>query len=298
MQFLTGLRDLLQQITSRPESPPRPPPADALQPDDLKVIGEPEPIGLIATVAEAEDKAGNKVILKRWSDMPPDAHQHLQRMLMARMTLDGPGFLPIQTYGADGNGRVYCVQEHRPRTLTQYLKENGQLNVEEVQDIITQVARALGEAHEREITHGNPGPNAIYVSTKEGRDPGTIAVDFARYSGMQMARDPALTISELFPTGKAYMSPEMVMGHPPDALSDLYLLGVLAYELFAGRSPYGETAEASEKMKEIIIGRPNPLKQYRPEVPPQWESAVMKLLQKHRKQRFRSVDEFLASIAG
>lgn len=274
--------------------------AGVSDPDALRPLGTPSSLGPKATLTEAS-ALGHMYLLKRWNDLPASARRELVRLIEQRREISGPGFVPVISVGErsiDRKGYVYCIQEHRPRTLRKWLSAaDAAVPLEVAASIVRQIASALKTAHERSVIHGSLSPDAIYLSSAEGPDAGEVAVDFVRYTGMDLAQNPAFTIAEVFPTGRSYLAPEGLLGNPPDEQTDLFVLGVVAYEVFTCRLPFGEDGTSTTmKVRGMLNAQAEPISRHRPDLPKHWDGAIMKLLAKDRRLRFRTADEFLRAV--
>jgi len=305
LQFMSSLRELLGEVLSRTGLGiyfARDPGA-ALDPEALRPQGNEHPLGPRATWVEARGP-GRRYLLKRWQELTPDARRDLLRRLSQRESLGAPRFLGVVACGEKiverRFGYVYCVQEYRSRTLSDYLQAlGGPCPIDEGARIIRQVAIALGDAHKRGITHGNLSPDAVFVGEVGGADAGNVVLDLVRFSGLEMGRDAALTVMDLFPSGRTYLAPEQLLGSPPDELSDMFLLGVMAYEVFAGRPPFVATGTSTtQKVKSILAAQLDPPGRYRADLPNRWEAAILQLLRKERRQRYKDAESFLQAVDG
>lgn len=303
-----GLRDLLRTVfgwlapkTNRQQDSSRRPRPGVTDPDALRPQGAPVSLGPKATMVEASSQ-GHVYLLKKWSDLPANGRRELVRLVERRRELTGPGFVDIAAVGERTQerqaGYVFCVQEYQPRTLKSFLQQlHEPMPLETAAAVVRQVATALHLAHEKALVHGSLSPEAIYVSTPDGPDPGTVSVDFVRFTGMDLAQNPSFTIAQVFPTGRTYLAPEVLLANPPDEQSDLYVLGIVAYETFTRKLPFGDDgASTTMKVRGMLSAQAQPISRHRPDVPHRWEAAIMKLLVKDRKLRYRTAEEFLRDV--
>ena len=294
--FTRDFWNLSRGATSRRGRDPVP------EPETLRTIGPFLSMGPKATVVEAQAH-GRRYILKQWNDLPPNGRRDLLRLIRLRADLTGHGYLTVVNCGEKQldrqSGYIFCVQEYRSRSLRSYLAESpGMIDLASASAMVAEIARRLQTAHSGGIVHGNLSPEAVYVETPSGPDPGNIYVDFVRFTGSELTQNPAFTIAEMFPTGRSYLSPESLLGNPPDELSDLYTLGILAYEIFTKKLPFGEeSASRMQTVRGMLSAQVRPLTIYRQDIPPRWQSAILRLLTRDRKQRFLSATDFLLSVS-
>lgn len=270
-------------------------------PETVRPLTRPTSLGPKATVVEAVAQ-GQKYFLKTWTDLPADGRRELLRLLETRRALNGPGVVDVLAVSEKAlerhSGIVQCVQEHHPRTLRAWRSSmTSEIGLEQAAAVVRQIARTLQEAHARSVVHGSLSPDSIFVASAEGDDPGTISIDFVRFTGLDLTRNPAFTIAEVFPTGRSYVAPEALLGNPPDEQSDLYVLGVIAYEVFTGRLPFdSEGTSGPGRVKGMLSAQAQPITRYRKDLPNRWEVTLMRLLSKDRKIRCKTAEQFLLEV--
>ena len=208
--------------------------------------------------------------------------------------LSHPDIVPI--YSVDEReGLVFfvmaCVDGD---TLAKRLVEHGPLPVDDARRILREVADALAYAHARGVIHRDIKPDNILL----GEDGRAMVTDFGIARAIQEGADSRLTATGVAIGTPAYMSPEQAAGDREiDGRSDLYSLGIVAYQMLAGQLPFQASSTAAMLMKHISE-RPAPLDQVRPDVPPDLSAAIMMLLEKEPANRFPSAAAFEAVMAG
>ncbi|MGH8795355.1 MAG: serine/threonine protein kinase [Stackebrandtia sp.] len=200
--------------------------------------------------------------------------------------LQAPGVVNIYDYGEelDGDSAVsYLVMEFVDgRALSAILKERGTLGWEETFDVLAEAADALHAAHQAGIVHRDVKPGNILVDSEQR---GVKIVDFgiARTAG-----GVGLTQSGAVMGTAEYVSPEQLSGQEPTGASDVYSLGVVAYECLSGRRPFDSDTPAT-----VIAGHlhsaPPPLSE---DVPPAVAAIVMRALEKDPAQRWQTAQSF------
>jgi cell wall-associated NlpC family hydrolase len=160
------------------------------------------------------------------------------------------------------------------------------LPLEETLRILEQVCAALHYAHGENVPHGNLTPDNILIRPDPSGATGSrvLATDFA----IAMTGDPA------------YLSPEQRQGQPLDTRSDVYSLGVLAYEMLTGRQPFpveGEDKAAGGISQEGPHAAPPPLRQLNPDLPVEVEGAVLKALGQEPEERWSMVLTFWVALS-
>jgi TolB-like protein/pimeloyl-ACP methyl ester carboxylesterase/Tfp pilus assembly protein PilF/predicted Ser/Thr protein kinase len=167
--------------------------------------------------------------------------------------------------------------------------ESGPLKVDEALDIAIQVADGLQEAHEKGIIHRDIKAANIIVS-KRGR---AKVLDFglAKLAGKTRLTKTATIVGTV-----AYMSPEQAHGEAAiDHHTDIWSLGVLIYEMLAGRQPFDAPSDAG-LIHKIIYEEPEPLSKVRTDIPIALEQAIKKTLQKNPQDRYENMDTLISDL--
>lgn len=227
-----------------------------------------------------ERKVAIKVSPQAFSD-------RFEREALAIAALNHPHICTLYDVGPN-----YLVMELiRGRTLADRIRE-GPLPLGEALDIAGQVADALDAAHQNHVVHRDLKPGNIMV-----REDGIVKVlDFgiAKTTSGSLRGD-GLTSPGMIVGTIRYMSPEQARGEPVNAQTDLYSLGVVLYEMIAGRPPFSG-ATASDTMAEILKSEPPSLAQYLPGVPADLERIVARALRKDKTGRYPSAAEVKADL--
>lgn len=214
----------------------------------------------------------------------------------AASSLNHPNILTIYEIGAEAGLHFMTMEFIDGATLRQYSAKK--LTLREVLDISIQVASALTAAHAAGIIHRDIKPENIMV-----RPDGYVKVlDFglAKLAERTHRSDPeAATIVKTEPgviMGTAsYMSPEQARGQEVDARSDIWSLGVVVYELLAGRLPF-EGQTSSDVISNILQKEPPILRQHAPDVPNELERIIGKALTKDREERYQTAKDLLIDL--
>jgi len=208
-----------------------------------------------------------------------------QRFLTEARTvarLRHPNIVAIHAAG-EADGLLYYVMDYvGGETLRERLNREERLPVQDVSCIIKDVAAALNAAAGAGVVHRDIKPANVLLDKATGR---AMLVDFgiARICGGDGAA--VITGDGLVLGTPTYMSPEQASGESIDARSDLYALGVMGYEMLAGRPPF----EGSYRVvvSQHLSTKPKPIRQLRRECPPNLAHAVMRALEKPRADRWQ-----------
>jgi eukaryotic-like serine/threonine-protein kinase len=249
--------------------------------------------GGMADVYCAEDThLGRQVALKvlhRRFAQDQEFVERFRREASAAAGLQHPNVVGVFDRGRH-DGTYYIAMEHLPgRTLKEIVIAEAPLAQERVVDLGVQVLQAAGFAHRHGVIHRDFKPHNVIVD-----DHGAVKVtDFG------IARAGA---SEMTETGSImgtaqYLSPEQAQGHAVTAASDLYSIGVMLYEMLAGRLPFEGDSAVSVALKHLSEPPP-PISHFRPDVSPALESVVMAALAKDAAHRWQSADDFGEALQG
>jgi serine/threonine protein kinase len=245
-----------------------------------------------------DPRLNRRVALKLLPVGIADEHARIRRFeqeARAASSISHPNVAHIYEIG-EGQGRRYIAMEYvRGRTLRQAL-QRGPLEVCEALDVATQAATALAAAHEAGVFHRDIKPENIMV-----RDDGYVKVlDFGLAKLIEnnlCAQAPEATPipslhtePELLMGTSDYMSPEQVRRQPTDRRTDLWSLGVVLYEMLAGRRPF-TGREPREVIVAILEREPEPLGYARPGLPPGLAEVVAKALRKSANERYQSAQD-------
>ena len=253
----------------------------------------------------AEDiKLGRKVAIKILSEEYTTNKDRLHRFeqeASAASNLNHPNLPTIHEVGTD-DGRHYIATEFIDGVTLRRKAAASQLEIPEVLDIAIQVASALEEAHSAGIVHRDIKPDNImvrrngYVKVLDfGLAKLTEKVDRTPLDAEASTRVMVQTEAGVVLGTSHYMSPEQARGKPVDARSDIWSLGVVIYELVAGRPPFeGETS--TDVLVAITQKEPPPLARFAPNVPAELDWIVMKALRKDRDERYQTVKELLTDL--
>jgi serine/threonine-protein kinase len=210
----------------------------------------------------------------------------------------------ITTYDFDQTpeGVLYIAMELLTgKSLHDVFHAEAPLVWSRVMKILEQMCSSLGEAHTQGIVHRDLKPENIYLEKRPG-DPEFVKIlDFgiAKIVGGEISQNsPQLTASGQTLGTLEYMSPEQLMGKPLDGRSDIYALGVVAYELLTGRLPFPDAVGPAALIAAQLKKTPEPPSVARPgaQIPPGVDRLILKMLEKTREKRHADVNELANDI--
>ncbi|HZX00544.1 MAG TPA: serine/threonine-protein kinase [Trueperaceae bacterium] len=185
-----------------------------------------------------------------------------------------------------GSGAFLALEYCAGGTLDLLLLEKGKLPLEQSYRLVLDVARGLAHTHERSVIHRDVKPANVFL-TKEGT---AKLGDFG--TGVFMGEDSEERVGTAF-----YMAPEVFEGKAAGVRSDIYSLGVLAYEVIAGARPFvADTFEALMIAHHTDV--PKDLMAHRPDLDPRIKRIVAKAMARDPEKRYASAKEFVQAWAG
>ncbi|HKY46920.1 MAG TPA: Stk1 family PASTA domain-containing Ser/Thr kinase, partial [Acidimicrobiia bacterium] len=215
--------------------------------------------------------------------------KRFRREAQAAANLANPNIVGVYDWGQAGNTYFIVMELVDGRSLRDVLRSEGALLPRRAAEIGAEVASALAAAHRAGLVHRDVKPGNILLATD-----GTVKVtDF----GIARAWDDS---QELTKTGAVigtatYFSPEQAQGTPADERSDVYSLGVVMYEMLAGRPPFQGDSPVAVAYQHVSSSAPPP-STLNNDVPPELDAVVARALQKDPTFRYQTADEFKADL--
>jgi eukaryotic-like serine/threonine-protein kinase len=247
--------------------------------------------GGMADVYCAEDtQLGRKVALKLlYPRFAEDSEfvERFRREASSAAGLQHPNVVQVFDRG-QWDGTYYIAMEFLDgRNLKQIVRDHGALDPALAVDLVLQILKAARFAHRRGVVHRDIKPHNVIVDD-EGR---------AKVTDFGIARAGASDMTE---TGSImgtaqYLSPEQAQGHPVDARSDLYSIGIVLYELLTGAPPFDAESPVTIALKQVTED-PVPPSQLNPAVPPALDRVVMRALRKQPGERYQDAGAFIAAL--
>ena len=214
--------------------------------------------------------------------------ERFKREAQTAANLNHPNSVQIFDWGI-GDEPFFVMEYIEGNTLTSIIANKRTISMNDILFIGAQVSSGLQAAHSKGLVHRDIKPGNIMI-TPQGK---VKVTDFGIVSLQNEESDITKTGSIL---GTAsYISPEQAQGKPVSKESDLYSLGTVLYELITGRPPFdGDTPIATATKH--ITDKPEKLSTYRADIPKGIENAVLKLLHKYPKDRFKNAEDLRAVL--
>ncbi len=226
-----------------------------------------------------------------------EAVTRFQQEARSSSSIKHRNIIAIDDFGKLADGRIYMCMELLDGAALNDLIMQPQ-SVERLLNILIQTGHGLAAAHARNIVHRDMKPENIFVTFQNGEDiPKILDFGIAKVSGNDGQNNLTRT-GTIFGT-PFYMAPEQALGNPVDARTDIYAMGVIMYEVFAGSLPFqGESFMGI--LTQHITSEPEPVAQraakaHRP-LPPGLAEIITCCMQKNPAQRFNTMDELVNQL--
>jgi serine/threonine-protein kinase len=210
----------------------------------------------------------------------------------------------ITTYDFDQTpeGTLYIAMELlEGRSLHQIFHDEAPIEWRRMFKILGEMCSSLAEAHAQGIVHRDLKPENIYLENRPGNPEFVKILDFGiakvmRGEGSMDPQAPQLTATGQTLGTLEYMSPEQLMGKQLDGRSDVYALGVLAYELITGQLPFPDAKGPAGLITAQLKQTPKLPSAVRPEVPSHVDKVLLKCLEKDKNNRYADVTQLSGAV--
>lgn len=201
-----------------------------------------------------------------------------------------PNVVPVHFIGQEGDCHFFVMQYIRGQTLASRLAGTAPLPLEEAVGIARQCLCGLEAAHRQGLVHGEVSPDNVLLEQETGR---AVLIDFGRVRWRN--GDTQATSGETIEATSQYTAPEQAGGEPASARTDLYCLGVLFYQMLAGRLPIVD-GRAAASSGQRTAGAPAALSEIAPDVPAPIRRVVQRLMAPDPAGRYADCSEALQEL--
>jgi serine/threonine-protein kinase len=251
--------------------------------------------GGMSTVFEARDTVLERpVAVKLLAEHLADDEAFVYRFrreALSAAKLQHPNVVQVFDSGQDtASGRHYIVMEYVDGpSAADMLRERKQLEIDETVEIVRDACHGLDYAHRAGVVHRDVKPGNLLYAEEMGI---TKLADFGIAKAAEQTR--ITQVGSVLGTA-AYLSPEQARGDEAGPASDVYSLGVCAYQFLTGRLPheYASLTELALKQQQDPVA---PVSEYRPEVPPELDDAVRVALERDSEARYKSALEMAEAV--
>jgi serine/threonine protein kinase len=207
-----------------------------------------------------------------------DLVERFRREARAASKIGHPNIVDVTDSGTTPDGAFYFVMEFlEGQNLEELIAKNGALPIERALLVAAQIARALEAAHTAEVIHRDLKPANIMLVNRNDEDDFVKVLDFGISKDLDMAVGAALTRPDVAIGTPVYMAPEQAAGKTADALTDVYAVGGLLYEMLTGEPPCTGD-DAMEVLQRKASEDPRPIGELRPDLPRDVQKLVMRAL--------------------
>lgn len=218
----------------------------------------------------------------------PDTMTRFKKEILIAREITHENVVRIYDFGEMKGIKFISMQYIDGENLAELIHSSGTLSIETAIKIARQICRGMKAAHKQNIIHRDVKPQNIMID-KNGK---VFITDFGLAKSLE---DAGLSMSGIVMGTPQYLSPEQAMGERADQRSDIYMLGIIMYEMLTGKELF---------FSETVIGYLQKHIQQKPTspstlnllIPPFFEKIILKCLEKEKSKRYRDVDELLRDL--
>ena len=261
-------------------------------------------VGGMASVYEGRrvglhNRVAIKVLRPDLCEDPSNVKRFL-REARASSVIEHDNIVDIVDFGPTETLPVYFVMEFLEGTdLRDEIKSNGRMGWTRARNILAQVVSALGAAHNKSIVHRDVKPGNIFLIRRRSGEEVAKVLDFGIAKVIEETMG-GLTRGQTMTNGLlgtvAYMAPEQARGGTIDARTDVYAIGVVAYQMLTGRAPF-KGNNPYVVLEQHVSEPPRPPRELVPDIPPEAEAIILQCLEKSPDRRFQSMRELGQALA-
>ena len=243
---------------------------------------------------ELETNVAIKTITATNSERDGATHRRFKREARAAAQLRGPNIVRVFDYGLEGDTPYIAMELLEGEDIKAYLDRVGALPLARASEVVSQVAVALDTAHRAGVVHRDVKPRNIFLA-KEGELELVKLLDFgvAKHTTEVLVSDD--TASGAVVGSPRYMSPEQARGERVDARSDIWSLGIVAFELLSGEPPFTATVLGA-LIGQVLNDDVPDLSLRAPSLPSELDSVVRRALTRNPSDRYATAGQFAEAL--
>ncbi len=248
--------------------------------------------GAMARVYLAEDERSGMPVAVKVLEEPyrhdPKIRERFQREARAASVIGHPSIVTVFAIGErEDDAAPYLVMEFLVgETVGEYLRREGTMPRETAIAALEQAASALAAAHRAGIVHRDVKPDNLFLLGEPGDPYELKVVDF----GLSKEQASNLTAQGVVMGTPATMAPEQILGEGVDGRTDIYALGMVAFQMLAGRQAFDQTDDEIATLAHHLWTAPPALSAVAPGVDARTEAVVMRAIRKAPEERFASME--------
>jgi serine/threonine-protein kinase len=216
----------------------------------------------------------------------PNFVERFRREAQSVAGLNHPNIVGVYDWGQTGNTYFMAMEFVKGRTLSEALRRQGRMTSVSAAGVGAAIANALAYAHRNNVVHRDIKPANILL----GEDGAIKVVDFGIARALDAGHEGGLTQDGAVMGTATYFSPEQAKGEGLDLRSDLYSLGVVLYELVAGKPPFAGDSALATAYKQVNEAAPR-LRDLVADVPLALEAIIAKCLTKNADMRYNNAEQ-------
>ncbi|HEY6006502.1 MAG TPA: serine/threonine-protein kinase [Anaeromyxobacter sp.] len=227
----------------------------------------------------------------------PELVDRFRNEAVAASRIGQENVVDVLDFGTSEDGSLYYVMEALDgRSLGAVIRQDGPFSVGRTLDLLEQICRALAAAHSSGVVHRDVKPDNVLLVRREDGSELAKVIDFGISHNRRQAGAAPITRSGAIIGTPEYMAPEQAAGDPVDRRTDVYAVGVLAFEMLTGELPIA----AATPIATLVAHQtrtPDPPSRRRPSVPAEVDALVLRALAKRPEDRFASMEALAAEVA-